>query len=302
MSDIDRFTVNDREANQRIDKLLVQHYSQVRSRAYFQYLIVHGDVQVNGKPIKKRECPQKGDTIEVHFTLPPTLNAEPEAIPLDTLYEDELLIVINKPAGMVVHPAVGNWNGTVANALLHHCTTLIAQGVRPGIVHRLDKETSGVLLAAKTRQMQQRLMTLFAERRVSKEYRAICLGHAGSGSIDAPICRDAHHRKKMSVTALGGKAALTHFQTLAYDHAISYVALQPITGRTHQLRVHMSHHGHPILGDHVYGNAQANKRFQVGRQLLHAHKLTLPHPVTGEPLVLEAPIPDNFKRWIQQLK
>jgi 23S rRNA pseudouridine1911/1915/1917 synthase len=287
--------ITDEEAGERLDKILANRYKEVRSRTYFQYLIEEHKVLLNGLPVKKRHAPQAGDEAEVFFTLTPEIDVKPEAIPLDILYEDDDLIAINKPPGLVVHPAPGNWTGTFVNALLYHCREIDAtQSLRPGIVHRLDKETSGVLIAAKNSKAQQRLIEMFAGREIYKEYLAICVGNPGQQEINQPIGRHPVDRKKMAILE-GGRPALTIVETLAFDGKLSLVKVILATGRTHQIRVHMKSIGTPVLGDSTYGNAQANQKFKAQRQLLHAKLLKLKHPVTSAPLTIEAPIPDDMK-------
>jgi 23S rRNA pseudouridine1911/1915/1917 synthase len=296
--------ITDEEAGERLDKILAHRFREVYSRTYFQSLIEGERILVNGSPVKKRMKPEAGDEVEVEFLITPELKLKPEAIPLSILYEDEALIVINKPAGLVVHPAVGNWTGTLVNALLYHCQNHFPReceegSLRPGIVHRLDKETSGVLVAAKTPFVQQKLIALFASRAVFKEYVAICLGNPGSAHIKAPIGRHLIQRKKMAVLERGGKEALTHCQTIAFDGTLSLVKVVLTTGRTHQIRVHMQHLGTPILGDALYGHAGANKKYKASRQLLHSWHLQFCHPLTGDNMLFEAPIPDDMKCYIK---
>ena len=291
------FTVSKEEAGTRLDKLLSVHFPH-QSRCYFQFLIEQGSVLVNGKRLKKREKIQSGDEIEVCFLLTPEIALEPEAIPLDILYEDETLLAINKPVGMVVHPAPGHPSGTFVNALLHHCKTLSIQGwqaLRPGIIHRLDKETSGILLAAKTLSAHQKLVTLFSERKVKKEYRAICVGIPLQGLIEAPIARHCLHRQQMRVCFDSGKEAKTRIHLLSQKAPLSYISCELITGRTHQIRVHMQHLKTPILGDPVYGSLAMNKKYSAKRQMLHATHLSFIHPFSGQPIELHAPLPEDFK-------
>lgn len=295
------FTVSKEEADMRLDKLLALHFSP-QSRSYFQFLIEQGGVLVNGKRLKKREKIQQGDEIEVCFLLTPESALEPEAIPLDILYEDEALLAINKPAGMVVHPAPGHPSGTFVNALLHHCKTLNKEGwesLRPGIVHRLDKETSGVLLAAKSISAHQQLVTLFSERKVKKEYRAICIGVPANGLIDAPIARHPILRQQMAVSLEKGKEARTHVKLLCQKAPLSYISCELITGRTHQIRVHLQHLKTPILGDSLYGSAWMNKKYLAKRQMLHATHLSFTHPFTGHNIELHAPLPEDFKEILK---
>lgn len=293
--------VTSQEAGERIDKILAQRYAEVRSRTYFQFLIESGCVLLNGARVKKREKPVEGDEIEVQFILTPELDLQPENIPLNIIYEDADILVVNKPSGMVVHPAPGNWSGTFVNALLYHCKAVgDAFGdamVRPGIVHRLDKDTSGVLVAAKTVLAHQRLVEMFTGRHIYKEYWAVCVGNPGSGTINAAIGRHPIHRKMMAVVEEGGKEAITQFEVLGNDSKLSLVKVVLMTGRTHQIRVHMRHRGTPVLGDSVYGQTQANERFKAGRQLLHAHEMRFKHPISGVEMTFSAPLPADMASY-----
>ncbi len=292
-SQIETLLVTSEMLHTRLDRLLTQTFPD-HSRTYFQYLIDSGLVLVNGSPVKKRETVDIGDEIEVCFELTPELSLEAENIPLDILYEDDHLIAVNKPAGMVTHPALGHPTGTFVNALLYHCKTLPAtENLRPGIVHRLDKDTSGVLIAAKTTPCHQKLVELFSSRQMTKHYLAICLGNPGNRTIEAPIKRHHIRRQEMSVDP-SGKPAISICRTLKTIGDLSWVEVQLVTGRTHQIRVHLKHIGTPILGDAVYGRTAANEKYGAKRQLLHAKSLALVHPITGAPLVLEAPIPVEF--------
>ncbi len=295
------FTVDQQTANQRIDCILAEKYSEIRSRSYFQYLIANDYVLINGNKIKKQHKPKEGDIVEVTFVLTPELNLTPENIPLDVIYEDPYLLAINKPPGMVVHPASGHWSGTFVNAFLYHCRNssmdLSSENARPGIVHRLDKDTSGILLAAKDQLTQQKLSEIFSLRKIQKEYFAVCCGNPGTGEIRVPIGRHPYERKLMCVRTEGGRDAETHYTTLACDGKISLVKIKLITGRTHQIRVHMKHLGTPVLGDALYGNLQNNKKYKASRQLLHAGILSFCHPITQENIKLTAPFPDDIKKY-----
>lgn len=287
------FVVED-PSSQRLDRLLSQQFPD-HSRTYFQYLIDTGSVLVNGKQKKKRELVHLGDEIEVQFLLTPEINLIPEAIPLDILYEDKDLIAINKPAGLVVHPAPGHWQGTFVNALLHHCQEL--QGtdpLRPGIVHRLDKDTSGVLLAAKHTQAHAKLVELFASRHIEKEYFAICVGTPTEGLITAPIGRHPTKRQEMWIDREKGKNAQSVITVQKQMNDLSFVHVQLLTGRTHQIRVHLKHLGTPVLGDPVYGFQKTNARYQTTRQLLHASRLSFTHPFTHVKLEITAPLPEDI--------
>jgi 23S rRNA pseudouridine1911/1915/1917 synthase len=298
----DALVVTEEEEGMRLDKFLQLRFSKY-SRTYFQSLIEEGLVLVNSGVVKKANKLEAGDEVEVEFALTPEISIAAEQIPIDILYEDPYLLAVNKPAGMVVHPAVGNWSGTFVNALLYHCRQLANQGsFRPGIVHRLDKETSGVLVAAKDEWTQRSLVEAFALRKVYKEYLAICLGNPGKRQIDANIGRHPTRRKEMAVLTGKGKEAKTLCETLAYNASLSLVKLLPQTGRTHQLRVHMQWIGFPILGDPLYGSPSANKKFGAKRQLLHAHLLRFSHPITQEEVELKAPIPEDLQKYIQMLQ
>ncbi|MCB1135794.1 MAG: RluA family pseudouridine synthase [Chlamydiia bacterium] len=295
-------TVSQEENGQRIDKILSQHYPDV-SRHYFQDLILKEDVRLNGLPTLKRQRVKPGDVIEIRFRLTPEIQLTPEDIPLDILFEDSDIIAVNKPAGMTVHPAPGNWSGTFVNALVHHCKELEGDfsTLRPGVVHRLDKHTSGVLIAAKTKRAHLRLAELFAERRMQKEYVAICLGNAGSGTIENYLDRHPVDRKKRTVVEQGGKLAITEYKTLTHGDKLCLVKINLKTGRTHQIRVHMQFHGTPILGDPVYGRRQSNTQWEVERQLLHAQTLAFEHPFTGEAICLKAPLPEDMSQLLKQM-
>ena len=271
----------------RLDKFLSAAYPDF-SRSYFQHLIDEGFVLVGGKKAKKRTLLSLGDAIEIAFQPTPELDVRPENIPLDILYEDEHLIAINKPAGMVTHPAPGHPSKTFANALLYHCKNLEKAGdpLRPGIVHRLDKDTSGVLLAAKTAQTHAKFTELFALRQIQKTYLAITTNKPNAETVDAPIGRHPVHRKKMTLSE-NGKSAITHFETLDQKNHLYLVKCTPITGRTHQIRVHLKSINAPVLGDALYG-----PKTLLPRHYLHAHTLNFIHPITSKPLHLEAPCQD----------
>jgi 23S rRNA pseudouridine1911/1915/1917 synthase len=291
------FFISDEEAGERLDKILATRLSSAGSRTYFQFLIDDGKVLLNGSPVKKRIKPKSGDEVEVEYILTPELTLKAENIPLNIVYEDDAILVVNKNAGMVVHPAVGHWTGTFVNALLYHCRDLSKQhnsDLRPGIVHRLDKETSGLIVAAKTAEAQKRLLEMFAGRHVYKEYLVICLGNPGEGSIDAPLGRHPVNRKMMAVLSEGGRSALTHFHTLAFDGKLSLVSVVIATGRTHQIRVHMKHRGTPVLGDPIYGVPSSNLKYGIERQMLHAHKLRFEHPITGLMQTFEVEMPADM--------
>jgi 23S rRNA pseudouridine1911/1915/1917 synthase len=243
----------------------------------------------------------------ITYVLPPPRDAEPEpeAIPFHVLYEDEDLIAVDKPPGMVVHPAPGNERGTLVNALLHHCDDL--QGIggerRPGIVHRIDKETSGVLVVAKNDATMHALQEQFQSRSVRKEYVALVWGcpEPEQGTIEAAIHRDPHHRTRMAVAATGGRRAVSHYQLMERFAETSLVRVWIETGRTHQIRVHMAHLGYPVVGDKVYGGVRRRHPLQAPRQMLHAEVLQIRHPRGGELLLLEAPWPQDLRDLLAEI-
>ncbi len=284
------------EEGTRIDKLLASRFPYY-SRTYFQHLLDIGCVLLNGEPVKKRILPEEGDEIEVCFQAIPEASLEPEAIPLEILYEDEYILSVNKPAGMVVHPSPGHWSGTFVNALLAYCKDIApgADPLRPGIVHRLDKDTTGVLIAAKTLPAHQKLIELFSTQKIEKLYLAICQGKPANRTIEVPIGRHPVHRKEMAPLP-DGRAAVTEIQVAACNDKTSLVLAKPKTGRTHQIRVHLKHIGCPIIGDPLYGNGNLHSR-----QLLHAYRLSFQHPITNAPIRIIAPIPTDMKEWLQKL-
>ena len=278
-----------------------------------QRLIEQGHIRVNGKTVKPTHSPHAGEKIEIHFPEPKPAEAQPEEIPLDILFEDKSLLVVNKPAGLVVHPAAGHEEHTLVNALLHHCQGSLSGigGVaRPGIVHRLDKETSGCLVVAKNDETHIALSEQFANRVVKKVYHAIVCGEVprDAGEIHAAIARHPTHRKRMAVQDdSDGRAAHTSYRVLEKLKCATYVEVQIHTGRTHQIRVHFQHLGHPVVGDDTYGSTK-NKRlkelanYAAPRVLLHAKELSFVHPRTQKPLKFSAPLPDDFKLALKLLR
>lgn len=295
MTSTETLIIQEEDLGQRLDLFLTKRFPD-HSRTYFQNLIDDGNVLINGERCKKREKPSLGDEIEICFVLTPEISVEPQDIPLNVLYEDDHLIVVNKPAGMVVHPAPGHPNGTFVNALLHHCKKLHAEkgDLRPGIVHRLDKDTSGILVAAKDSLTHQRLVEMFCSRAIKKHYIAICIGNPGTQEISAPIGRHPTRRQEMAVVEDKGRPALSRCRTLSSYQGHSMAEIELITGRTHQIRVHLKHVGTPILGDVLYGNTSINKKFGLERQMLHAERVSFSHPISGIPLNITAPIPADM--------
>ncbi len=291
---------------QRIDQFLVSRLPEL-SRARIQSLLKSEDILLNGKKVKAKQTVHTGDTISVHIPEPVTAKAVAQDIPLDILYEDEDIIVINKASGMVVHPAAGNAQGTLVNALLFHCKGQLAGigGVeRPGIVHRLDKDTSGCIVAAKNDTAHHSLVNQFASRTNEKRYLAVVQSEPKQteGNIFTNIGRHPVNRLKMAVVNPGsGKSAITDYKVLyTAPDGTSLVLCDLHTGRTHQIRVHMLHLGTPILGDPIYAKP-ARQVTQPGRLMLHAWQLVLDHPRTGERITFEAPLPHEFEPWCADL-
>lgn len=278
----------------RLDRFLADELPQF-SRSRLQSLIHDGHIVLNEKVTRPRTIVREGDRIHLSEPPPEKIETEPEKISLDVLFEDSDLLVVNKPAGMVVHPGAGNAQHTLVNALLAHCRALSGIGgrERPGIVHRLDKETSGCLVVAKNDATHQHLSRQFAERMVEKIYLALVAGtmRKAQGIIDASIGRHRKHRQRMAVTKDRGRTARTDYRVVKSQNGISLVECVLHSGRTHQIRVHLHHLGHPVLGDKVYGRKGAR---EFPRQMLHAWKLGFTHPRTGKRLTFEAPVPDDF--------
>ena len=289
---------------ERLDVFLAS-LDPIPSRAQARRLIEEGRVLVNGAPAPKAGVKlAPGDRISV-FLPPPSpqpLTAEP--IPLDVVFEDEHLVVVNKPRGMVVHPAPGHAGGTLLNALLHRYPEMAGVGgaARPGIVHRLDKETTGLLVVARSRAAYDGLVAQLKAREVSRVYLALVHGHppADQGSIDAPIGRHPENRQKMAVVEKGGRPAVSHFRVVERFKGYALLEVRLETGRTHQIRVHMAHIGHPVAGDRRYG-APKSSLFPDG-QALHAARLAFIHPVTGEALWFSAPLPEDFQEALRILR
>jgi 23S rRNA pseudouridine1911/1915/1917 synthase len=295
---------------ERLDTYLRRQFPAV-SRGGIQRLIEQGHIRVNGQTVKPTHHPHAGEQIEVHWPEPRPAEAQPEEIPLDVLFEDDFLLVLNKPPGLVVHPAAGHEDHTLVNALLHHCAGQLSGigGVaRPGIVHRLDKETSGCMVVAKTDEAHLALSAQFAAHKVEKVYHAIVCGEMqrDSGEIRAAIARHPTHRKRMAVTDGRGREARTSYRVLERLREATLIEALLHTGRTHQIRVHFLFIGHPLTGDTTYGQRQ-NRRFaeltgyEAPRVMLHAHKLAFIHPQTGRKLSFKAPRPGDFKDAVRFL-
>lgn len=298
-----KLIVDCENVKRRLDVYLVQNLNNL-SRSYIQKLINEGYIKVNNRTEKPNYKLKLGDKIKIEFPQPKELSVKPENIKLDVLYEDDEVIVINKPKGMVVHPAPGNYTSTMVNALLAHCENLsgINGMIRPGIVHRLDKDTSGVIMAAKTDKAHKDLARQIKERTVKRRYVALVHGiiKEDKGCIDAPIGRHPVNRKKMAVTHKNSKRAVTHFKVVERFDDYTLIEASLETGRTHQIRVHMAYIGHPLVGDTVYGLKRNNLGFKG--QALHAKSLGFKHPKTGQYLEFTAPIPVDFKNVIEKLR
>ena len=294
-------TIEATEKGVRIDKYLSEQTTLTRSR--IQQLITQEQVLVDGKPTKSNYKLTGGEQITVAYEDVSELDVEPQDIPLDIRYEDNDVIVINKPRGMVVHPANGNQRDTLVNALLFHCKDLsgINGVLRPGIVHRIDKDTTGLLIVAKNDLAHVELSRQLADKRVNRLYYALVHGTFAHdhGVIDAPLGRDESARQKMAVTEKNSKEARTHFRVIERFARYTLVECRLETGRTHQIRVHMRYIEHPVVGDEKYGYRRTMK---VGGQLLHAHQLTFCHPRTKETIVVDAPLPDDFATILEQLR
>ena len=300
-------TVPSNEAGTRLDIWLTRQANTSLSRARIQALIHDGHVTVNGQMVKEHYKTRAGDIVKLVIPPPVATTLIPEAIPLDILYEDADLLVINKSAGLVVHPAAGHSSGTLVNALLHHCGSLAAIGgeQRPGIVHRLDRDTSGIMVVAKSDHALAGLMNQFKQRTIQKNYIALVWGHPSpeQGTIETLIGRHRTDRKKMSAQPKTGRAAVTHYELSERLGDISLLRIRLETGRTHQIRVHMAHRGHPVVGDAQYGARSIRSLpASIGRQMLHAETLAFVHPVTGKPLTFTAPWPADFEALVAALR
>lgn len=303
MSEKIRLEAGQDDSGARID-IFVTRSVQGMTRSHVQKLIASSQVVVNEKPVKANYKIQTGDQIALSIPPAQPIEITPESIPLQVLYEDCDVIVINKARGMVVHPAVGNYSGTLVNALLSHCDDLsgINGEIRPGIVHRLDKDTSGVMVAAKSDRAHAHLAQQIKDRTATRKYFAIVYGNVKEeqGLVDAPIGRHHTERKKMAVIFQNSKEAITRFKVVKRFGSHTLVECRLLTGRTHQIRVHMAYIGHPVVGDPVYGPKK--KQFNIAGQALHAAELSFAHPVTGEILTFLAPMPEDMQRILLSLE
>lgn len=299
-----RFVIDESYDDLRIDKYLSILMPDM-SRSYLQKIIKNEAVSVNQKPVKASTRISTGDTVLIRLPEPVKLDIEAEDIPLDIVYEDEDLLVINKPKDMVVHPAPGHYSGTIVNAVMHHCGDQLSSinGVlRPGIVHRIDKDTTGLIVICKNDTAHQAIADQLAVHSITRAYRAIVWHNIkeDEGTVNAPIGRMDNDRKKMCVNYQHGRDAVTHYRVLERFGRYTYIECRLETGRTHQIRVHMTSIGHPLLGDEVYGPAKSP--FKTHGQVLHAMVLGFIHPRTGEYMEFSAPLPDEFEKILASLR
>lgn len=288
----------------RVDKFIADSDLGI-SRSAAAGLIEKELVTVNGSCVSKKYKLSEGDTVEISVPDPVEYEAKAESIPLDVVYEDEYLLVVNKPKGMVVHPAAGNYDGTLVNALLYHCGDSLSgiNGVmRPGIVHRIDKDTSGLLIVAKNDFAHSSLAGQIKEHSFTREYEAVVFGNLkdDSGTVDAPIGRNPNDRKKMCVTQKNSKNAVTHYTVIRRYKGYTHIKCKLETGRTHQIRVHMAYIGHPVAGDKVYG--VKNEKVSFEGQCLHAKKIGFVHPKTNEYMEFDSELPEYFEKFLNKLR
>lgn len=298
------WTVSAVYAKERIDKYITESIEEQVSRSQVQLWIKNGHVRINDQIVKPNAKCMEGDIVTLQMPEPESVDIQAEDIPLDVYYEDADVIVINKPRGMVVHPAPGHTSGTVVNALMHHCKDLsgINGELRPGIVHRIDKDTSGLLMAAKNDRAHVSLAEQLKAHTVIRKYIALVHGNVphDQGTVDAPIGRDEHDRKMYTVTDRNSKHAVTHFKVLERFGDSTLVELKLETGRTHQIRVHMKFIGHPLVGDPMY--SRGTRGLTMDGQALHAETLGFIHPVTGELLQFQAPIPADMEQLLHSIR
>ena len=302
MSGIITLSAAEGDKGARIDKFISDNIGEL-TRSAVQGLMEKGNILVDGRAVSKNYKLRIGDTVEVDIPEPEPMDALPEDIPLNIVYEDSDLLVVNKPKGMVVHPAHGNHTGTLVNALLHHCGESLSgiNGViRPGIVHRIDKNTSGLLIVAKNDTAHLHLAEQIKEHSFTREYEAVASGYfkETEGTVDAPIGRHKTDRKKMCVTTENSRNAVTHYSVIKQYGGYAHVRLRLETGRTHQIRVHLAYIGHPVLGDDVYGKSYKG----IEGQCLHARKIGFIHPTTGEYMEFTSELPDYFVSILNKLE
>ena len=302
MDDIEKIYVSIEYEELRLDQFLAEYFNEY-SRSHFQKLIKEKNVLVNGVEEKASYKVSVDDEITVKNIKPKEIDIVPEDIPLDILYEDSDVLIVNKPKGMVVHPAPGHQSGTLVNAIMFHCKddlSGINGEIRPGIVHRIDRDTTGSLIICKNDYSHNFIAEQIKEHSANRIYRGIVVGNlTDDGSVDAPIGRDEKERKKMAINKVHGKEAVTHYRVLKNYDGYTYVEFKLETGRTHQIRVHMASIGHPLLGDEVYG--KKSSKFKLEGQTLHAMKIGFIHPTTKEYMEFDAPLPEYFSHLLDIL-
>ena len=291
------------QEGERLDQFLSRSVEGL-TRSAAQRLLEEGAVTLGGLPVKKNYKTSPGDQLVLALPDPASIDVLPQDIPLDVIYEDDDVIAVNKPVGLVVHPAAGHPDGTLVNALLYHCGNSLSGingELRPGIVHRIDRDTSGLIIAAKNDFAHLSLAEQLQDHSLYREYEAVCVGNLKdeSGTVDAPIFRHPTDRKKMAVNKLQGRRAVTHWSVLEHLNGYTHIQCRLETGRTHQIRVHMAYIGHPLLGDVVYGSKKPWPG--LAGQCLHARRLSFIHPRTGERVTLECPLPDWFEAVLTKL-
>lgn len=299
------FYIDEETQSTRIDSVLSLLLPET-SRSFIQKLIEEGGVVLNGEPMTSKKYKGKvGDCVELTLPEPKQLIIEPEDIPLDIVYEDDDVLVVNKPKGMVVHPAVGNYTGTLVNAIMFHCADRLSSingVVRPGIVHRIDKDTSGLLMIAKNNKAHESLSAQLAEHSITRRYKALVYNNftEDEGTVDAPIGRDPKNRLRQAVTQQNSKRAVTHWKVAERFGKYTLIEARLETGRTHQIRVHMAYIKHPLVGDLLYGPSK--QAIAADGQLLHAEVLGFVHPTTGKYMEFTRPLPEDFQKILERLR
>ena len=305
---LETFEVRPDDENERIDKFITVLYPE-KSRSFFQKLIKSGKIKVNDTAVKANYIVKTDDIIEIEFPDNEEANIKPENIPLEILYEDDDVLVVNKPKGMVVHPSIGHYSGTLVNAIMYHCKDSLSGingEIRPGIVHRIDMNTTGSLIVCKNDFAHINIAQQIKVHSVNRVYEGIVCGNLKeeTGTIYAPIGRNPKDRMKMAINEKNGKDAITHYELIQNYKNYAYVRFKLETGRTHQIRVHMASIGHPLLGDDIYGSGHGygNQFKHLEGQTLHAKTIGFVHPVTGEYIEISAPLPDYFKEILKKLE
>lgn len=308
MSDamLEEYTVEESQSGMRLDKFLTEIYPD-QTRSFLQKLVKSGEIKINGKPvIKAGFVVEGGDQVSASIPTPQAVEIEAENIPLDILYEDADVLIVNKPKGMVVHPSAGHYSGTLVNAIMYHCADSLSGingEIRPGIVHRIDMDTTGALIICKNDAAHVDIAEQIKEHTVTRRYRGIVCGvvKEDEGTIEGAIGRHPTQRKKMAINEKNGKPAITHYKVLQRFAKYTYMEFRLETGRTHQIRVHMASIGHPLLGDELYGNPKNLAMKGLQGQTLHAMVIGFVHPTTHEYMEFEAPLPEYFQNLLKKL-